>query len=250
MVCPHILQGKELKTEASQSVSLANDQFYFDIQLDMVCVKSYVESMKNETYTISDLERETGISRRTIHFYAKERLIPPPEGAGGGARYRDEHLLRLKLISEMQKSHLKLSGIREAIDALSLDEMRQLLLQNAGNQKKIWDKEVLESWLIEGSSHLISTVNPSISPALGATEGDKNFSFLNIGHPSASIEKNATLDRIQGSKRAPSVQFNTWQRFEVMDGVEINVRKEVLRKWQPQIQLWINALKNKIQEGS
>jgi hypothetical protein len=127
--------------------------------------------------------------------------------------------------------------------------MRQFLLKATGSQTRAWDKEELESWIIEGKSPLRFTAMPSISPALSTTEGDKNFSFLNIGHRPASIEKNATLDRIQVSNQAP-VQHNTWQRFEVMDGVEINVRKEVLEKCQINMQFWIDALRKKLQEGS
>ena len=64
-------------------------------------------------YTITEIERKTGIARRTIHYYIKERIIPPATGSGGGASYNDEHILRLNLIKEMQKSHLKLSTAPE-----------------------------------------------------------------------------------------------------------------------------------------
>ena len=77
-------------------------------------------------YTISDLEKHTGLTRRTIHYYTKEKLIPSPDGMGGGAKYSEEHLLRLQLIKEMQKSHLKLSGIKEALDSMSIDELDKL----------------------------------------------------------------------------------------------------------------------------
>ena len=57
-------------------------------------------------YTIKVLEKETQIPPRTIHFYIKEKLIPPAIGAGGVG---EEHILKLKLIKEMKNFHLKLS---------------------------------------------------------------------------------------------------------------------------------------------
>ena len=82
--------------------------------------------MNNKYYNISELEEITGLTRRTIHYYTKEKLIPPPDGIRGGAKYNNEHLLRLLLTKEMQKSHLKLSGIREALDAMKIKEMEIL----------------------------------------------------------------------------------------------------------------------------
>jgi len=66
--------------------------------------------------TITELEKASGVPRRTVHFYIRQGVLPPPDGAGGAARYGEEHLLRLRLIQELQKSHLKLAGIREAFE--------------------------------------------------------------------------------------------------------------------------------------
>ena len=76
-----------------------------------------------KTFGIKDLEDYTGLPRRTIHFYVKEGLIPPPEGAGRGAYYGLDHAEALLLITALKGStHLRLEGIREILGRMSPDE--------------------------------------------------------------------------------------------------------------------------------
>src|SRR5919109_4051628 len=64
-------------------------------------------------YTITELSELSGVNRRNIHFYVQQSLLPPPEGAGLGARYTDEHLLRLRAIPALRSRGLRLDEIRE-----------------------------------------------------------------------------------------------------------------------------------------
>jgi DNA-binding transcriptional MerR regulator len=84
--------------------------------------------MSDTTYTIQELTEHTGVPRRTVHFYSQQGVLPPPSGAGLGARYSEEHLLRLKLVPLLRRQGLRLDDIRERFAALSLEEMRQLLI--------------------------------------------------------------------------------------------------------------------------
>ena len=83
--------------------------------------------MSDTTYTIQELTEHTGVPRRTVHFYSQQGVLPPPAGAGLGARYGEEHLLRLKLVPVLRRQGLRLDDIRERFEALSLEEMRGLL---------------------------------------------------------------------------------------------------------------------------
>jgi DNA-binding transcriptional MerR regulator len=79
-----------------------------------------------KTIGIQDLEAYTGLPRRTIHFYVKEGLIPPPEGAGRGAHYEWHHVHALKLISALKAgTHLRLEGIREILQDMPPEIMAQ-----------------------------------------------------------------------------------------------------------------------------
>lgn len=204
--------------------------------------------MENNTYTISDLERITGLNRRTIHFYTKERLIPPPEGTGGGARYGDEHVLRLKLIGEMQKSHLKLSGIREAFDAMSIEEMKSLAARSEEMPRQVWDKAALEHWL----SPECSTVQAFASLSNVSMEQDvddiKPMSFLKIAQKNQVRDKQESSIYLWNRRRSQPVQEETWQRFAVADGLELNVRSDMVRRHRQMLMKLLEELKRNIRE--
>lgn len=204
--------------------------------------------MENKTYTISDLERVTGLNRRTIHFYAKERLIPPPDGTGGGARYGEEHMLRLKLIGEMQKSHLKLSGIREALDAMSVEEMRSLADRTEESPRQVWDKAALEHWLaLEDSA-----VSASSSSPLVVMDHDmdivKPMSFLKIAKERQKDERQDSSSYLRNLRRAQPVREESWQRFEVSEGLELNVRSDMVRRHRQMIMKLLEELRKNIRE--
>ena len=186
-------------------------------------------------YTITELNRKTGIARRTIHYYIKEKLIPPATGSGGGARYNDEHVIRLNLIKEMQKTHLKLYGIREALDGLSVSQMEDLYLR-AKKGIPPWDTESLESWLDVDS-------NDPINPASPGAEGLSNYSFLDIDTQPRKESHNKGGSYLKDLKRS-TLPDSSWKRFHVTDGIEINVRSEILENDEPRVMWWIKKLRS------
>jgi DNA-binding transcriptional MerR regulator len=83
--------------------------------------------MSEEGFAIQELCDQTGVPRRTIHFYIQQEILPPPDGSGLGARYRREHLLRLKLIPILRQQGLRLDDIRVKFKNASLSELEQLI---------------------------------------------------------------------------------------------------------------------------
>ena len=78
-------------------------------------------------YSIADLESLTGITRRNIRFYVEQGLIPPPEGAGLGAKYDEEHLVRLRAIPVLRNRGLRLDDIRERLADAKPRELHDLM---------------------------------------------------------------------------------------------------------------------------
>ena len=75
-------------------------------------------------YTIGELVSLSGVNRRNVHFYVQQGLLPPPQGAGLGARYSDEHLLCLRAIPVLRNRGFRLDEIRERLagsDARSIE---------------------------------------------------------------------------------------------------------------------------------
>jgi DNA-binding transcriptional MerR regulator len=186
--------------------------------------------MMNKELTISELEERSGVSRRTIHFYVKEGVLPPPAGRGGGARYNEEHLVQLSVIRDLQRSHLKLSGIKEALEDMSFAVMKKYLKDNdveasrwhvETSFKKFYPKPEIQ----EGMIPIIR------EKSSGRTLENKNYSFLDLGAKEATSEtrkkKNAPLDMIHKRNRTSVVKKETWEHIKVGDGVELKIRQDI-----------------------
>lgn len=68
--------------------------------------------------TIEELAGRTGISVRTIRFYAGKGLLPPPTLRGRLGLYGPDHLARLDLISELTGLGFTLSAIEGFLSSL------------------------------------------------------------------------------------------------------------------------------------
>jgi DNA-binding transcriptional MerR regulator len=68
-------------------------------------------------YKISDIERLSGVSRRTIHFYLQSNLLHAPFKTGKTMSYYDDnHLMRLEMIQQLKAQGLPLLLIKEEIE--------------------------------------------------------------------------------------------------------------------------------------
>jgi DNA-binding transcriptional MerR regulator len=80
-------------------------------------------------YSIQELSDQTGLPRRTIHFYVQQGLLPPPEGAGVGTSYFETHLYCLRLIPLLKRKGQKLDEIRARLKNLDETALRELYEQ-------------------------------------------------------------------------------------------------------------------------
>ena len=85
------------------------------------------EAQGADTYTITDLAREFGVTTRTIRFYEDHGLLSPAR-AGRNRVYDKRDLVRLKLTLRGKRLGLALSEIRELLDVYDAahDESTQL----------------------------------------------------------------------------------------------------------------------------
>lgn len=85
------------------------------------------DSRPADTYTITDLAREFGVTTRTIRFYEDHGLLSPAR-AGRNRVYDKRDLVRLKLTLRGKRLGLALSEIRELLDVYDAahDESTQL----------------------------------------------------------------------------------------------------------------------------
>lgn len=75
--------------------------------------------------TISALERATGASRSTIHYYIREGLLPQPQKtATSRALYTQDHISLLEKIGELKSAGLTLAEIKDSLSG-SLEKIAE-----------------------------------------------------------------------------------------------------------------------------
>ncbi len=101
--------------------------------------RTAAESNADE-FTIDELAARTGLTVRTVRFYATQGLLPPPERRGRVAYYGPVHRLRLELIRALQDHGYTLAAIERVLARVPLDaEPAEYAVQSA----------VLAPWLPE-----------------------------------------------------------------------------------------------------
>lgn len=75
--------------------------------------------MTTRRMRMAELVRLSGVARETIHYYAREGLLPAPERSGRtSAYYTDVHLERLELIRRLrEEKYLPVAVIKRILDA-------------------------------------------------------------------------------------------------------------------------------------
>ena len=231
--------------------------------------------MKNTKYTISELEKLTGINRRTIYFYSKKEMIPGPETSGRGAKYGEESYLRLRLIKELQKSHLKLSGIKKELDAMGIDKMRSLV-KRTRSVDAVGDKEDLENSLQKNAhpavrlyldemktdeTYSLAQKGEDVEPLFSKARMDNQiqeplngrFSFRDIGStPKRRIKRSQSKDSyLRNLKRRASTDLpdTNWTRVSIADGIELNIRSDIKTRYSREIDKLIRDLKKNSPKG-
>src|SRR5437764_8894521 len=71
--------------------------------------------------TVDELAARTGLTVRTLRFYASEGLLPPPQRRGRIAYYGPQHRMRLDLIRTLQEHGYTLSAIQRVLARLPED---------------------------------------------------------------------------------------------------------------------------------
>jgi DNA-binding transcriptional MerR regulator len=98
-----------------------------------------------DEFTIDELAARTGMTVRTLRFYATEGLLPAPTRRGRIAYYDSRHRLRLDLVRTLQEHGYTLAAIERVLARIPFDaDAAQYAVQGA----------VLAPWLSDQTEHL------------------------------------------------------------------------------------------------
>ena len=68
--------------------------------------------MTSKTYSIRDLQGVAAVQARTLRHWIRQKVLPKPLGRGRGARYTEDHVLRVKVIRHLRTQRIRLAAIR------------------------------------------------------------------------------------------------------------------------------------------
>lgn len=74
-----------------------------------------------DEFTIDELAARTGMTVRTVRFYATEGLLPPPVRRGRIAYYGPTHRMRLELVRTLQEHGYTLAAIERVLARVPAD---------------------------------------------------------------------------------------------------------------------------------
>ncbi|MBE7189581.1 MerR family transcriptional regulator, partial [Jatrophihabitans endophyticus] len=94
---------------------------------------------------MDELAARTGMTVRTVRFYASEGMLPAPERRGRIAYYDDRHRLRLDLIRTLQEHGYTLAAVNRVLERIPED---------AAAAEYVVQGAVLAPWLPEASEVL------------------------------------------------------------------------------------------------
>ncbi|APE36947.1 hypothetical protein BOX37_26815 [Nocardia mangyaensis] len=83
-------------------------------------------------FTIDALARAAHTTVRSVRVYHERGLLPAPQIRGRIGYYRPEHLVRLQTISQLLRKGMKMTGIKELLDAWDRGEGLDEVLQVRG----------------------------------------------------------------------------------------------------------------------
>ena len=132
----------------------------------------------DESYSLDYLSGHSGVSKRTIRYYVQTGLLPPPLGAGRGARYNAEHLARLQAIGIVKRHyHLPNSTIRRGLDEASASGQMSAdsVFDNARNAAMLsYENEMSEGAI---ATQTMATASLRQSTALYASVADSGADY-------------------------------------------------------------------------
>jgi DNA-binding transcriptional MerR regulator len=180
--------------------------------------------------TIDQLAERTGITVRTIRFYAGRGLLPAPQLRGRTGLYGPAHVARLELVTELSGLGFTLAAIEGQLDRLPA---------TAGSEDLALQRALLTPWVPEqieeiDAPELQRRAGRTLRPAdLDALEGLGVISLLDDGrirvHGAATLgEGIAVLDS--------GLPAETWRRaHEIIDKHTTALAEDLMAMFQAEV---------------
>lgn len=229
--------------------------------------------MEQINYNLKELCQLTGVSERTIRFYIKEKLLPPPQGPKAFSYYSYEHWLRLELVRYFKANFLPLREIKRQLDAKSVAEL-EVLAQRAGiatTAPQVKHQEIAMPLATE----IVNPLDKQVLSEANQPAFDKffarprqNFTAPTMSLPDvppSSFNPTAPQNRAAffGAMQPPltnrpptfepyisenSEEVQSWERIQVAPGVELHLEKNVAEHYRASLADLIAEIRRRLEE--
>ena len=230
--------------------------------------------MNKKQWTIGELADAAEVTVRTIRYYVKEGLLPPPETQGRYALYDEAYFNRLELIRRWKESYLPLREIRARIQPLS-DQEVAMLLQTAEELKDLSENPPL---VMAAAEEMVSasmaapveqhTQKKSVPPD---QQNKKQYGMISESavdyvhqvregkKPEEDSDAVDYIRKLRKQRPQPTPQPNPpqfsrprvrqqseeWRRIRVMPGFELHLSEGVYRQYEVEVQELLDWIHNK-----
>jgi DNA-binding transcriptional MerR regulator len=187
--------------------------------------------------TIDELAARVGVSVRTVRFYIAEGLVPGPNARGRAAAYGDEHLLRLRLVRRLVDQHVPLSEVRSRLARLPQDDLRSLLAEedlHSERREQVEAQASPRAFVSELLSHARAARTAPRAQQLAAPLARSSPPGPMSGHADPS------------SNASPAKE--SWRRWRLADGVELQVRADAERHHNALIRRLLDAARLRLND--
>jgi len=185
-----------------------------------------VNAEADESFELSELCEQAGVTPRTVRYYVQQGLLTGP-GMGPGTKYGRDHLDRLLLIRQLQREHLPLAEIRKHLARLDDDQVAAALHATSGEKEA--DALVVESG----------------GEPYGSRESVADYVAGVLREPRSSGSRPAmSASASRGEPRPVSYERDRWDRYRLADDVEIHVRRPLSRETNRRVEKLLKAARN------
>jgi DNA-binding transcriptional MerR regulator len=185
--------------------------------------------------TINELADEAGVTRRTVHYYLAQGLLPTSGGEGRNARYGQKHLDRLRLIRELQREHLPLAEIRQRLERLSDEQVGDLVRIGehiAPPRGSAFD--YIQS-VLAGTNHRafamkVAAPRPAtIAPAPPAPAAPSRVTEAPAAYRAAAAAPPPAGATPEAPAEPAGLNRSQWERIALAPDIELHVRRPLSR---------------------
>ena len=194
----------------------------------------------DDKLTVEELAKSVDVPVRTVRFYIAQGLIPGPGSRGRSAAYGEDHALRLRLVRRLVDRHVPLSEIKARMHDLALDDVRSIL-----------EKEERE----EGAHAACRDVSPKefVSGLLNrarAYGGTASSTRTADGRSAAPSLSRAGVGAPPQPAPAAERVGEVWQRWELLPGVELHVRRDLEMRYRSLIDRILRSVDSRAKSES